>query len=149
MDIRTPQPKRAPKLLANIFTTKRRQIPFDNQPYKTIPQMRHLMSFQAHKNTLVQMSVEMHSQDLMTLGRDNTLKMWSVSLQKQKNLTSRLPQVSMALNQKAEISNRQRPGKRLLCFQKLPGNVLVTGGTDKVLRYYKDAMPEPSQIITG
>lgn len=107
------------------------------------------MSFQAHKNTLVQMSVEMHSQDLMTLGRDNTLKLWSVSLQKQKNLTSRLPQVSMALNQKAEISNRQRPGKRLLCFQKLPGNVLVTGGTDKVLRYYKDAMPEPSQIITG
>lgn len=45
LDIRTPQPKRAPKLLANIFSTKRRQIPFDSQPYKPIPQMRHLMSF--------------------------------------------------------------------------------------------------------
>jgi hypothetical protein len=38
------------------------------------------------------MSIEMHSQDLCTMAKDNTLKVWTIQVQKTKNLASRLPQ---------------------------------------------------------
>lgn len=67
-------------------------MPFESNQYrKETTSLKHMMTFSAHKNTLMQMNIEMHSQDLFTLGRDNAVKVWTVNTQKTKNLASRLP----------------------------------------------------------
>ena len=50
------------------------------------------MSYPAHRNTLMQLSCEMHSSELFTLGKDNVIKVWSLTSQKSKQpLASRIP----------------------------------------------------------
>jgi WD40 repeat protein len=58
------------------------------------------MSFEAHKNTVLQVSVEMHNPDIVTCARDNTVKVWSLSQTKNKDLASRIPKTEMALTLK-------------------------------------------------
>jgi hypothetical protein len=66
-------------------------MPFDNALRKDYGSFKHLMSYNAHRNTLMQMNVEMHSQELYTLGKDNMLKVWSLNAAKTKSLASRTP----------------------------------------------------------
>ena len=64
------------------------------------------MTFQAHKNTVLQVSVEMHNPDIVTCSRDNTVKIWSLTQAKNKDLASRVPKTELSLVLKQEISNK-------------------------------------------
>ena len=59
---------------------------------KEAGQLKHVMTFEAHRNTLLQLNIEMHISDLYSLAKDNILKVWTVSSNKTKNLASRIPQ---------------------------------------------------------
>ena len=83
--VKTPQPRRAPKLFSNKLEQRGVKIAYETmQPKRSGPRgeetnLKHVMTYQAHRNTLLQLNIEMHSQDLYSLGRDNTMKIWNIA----------------------------------------------------------------------